>query len=352
MPFKVAVMESKHHRTDLFEKAGMEVIEGSVSSTEEMIDLLREADGALITTQPLTSREVLEACPKLKVVSRLGVGVDSIDLDAATELGVLACNVPGVNTTEVADHAVAMLLALTRRLYDTITTTRAGQWSENPRLTMEYQETVRRIAGHTVGIIGFGNIGKAFATRIRGFGPERILAADPYVSQTAADLYGVQMVDLDTLLRESDYMSLHMSATTETHHIINANAFSKMKPTALIVNCSRGPLVDEVALQVALRDGQIEAAAIDVTEVEPVDPESPLLQIPNLIVTPHIAGYSPKFLEECPILQAESVINVLTGTKPHGLANPEVIKTIAVMRATGDGGRWAGVPDFSTALQV
>ncbi len=352
MPFKVAVMPSKHHRTDLFRDAGMDVIEGPSSTTEEMIELLKDADGALISTLPLTTREVLEASPKLKVVSRLGVGVDSIDIDAATELGVLVCNVPGVNTTEVADHAVAMLLALTRRLYDTIKTTRAGQWSENPRLTGEYQETVRRIAGHTVGIIGFGNIGKAFATRIRGFGPEKILAADPYVSQTTADLYGVQMVDLDTLLRESDYMTVHTSATAETFHIIDADAFSKMKPTALIVNCARGPLIDETALQVALKSGQIEAAALDVTETEPVDAESPLLQIPNLILTPHVAGYSPKFLEECPILQAGSVINVLTGTKPNGLANPEVIKTIAVMRASGNAGRWEGVPDFSTALQV
>ena len=169
MAYKVAVMPSKHHRTDLLEQAGMEVIEGPCSTTEEMIALLGQADGALINTQPLASRQVLEACPKLKVVSRLGVGVDSIDLKAATELGILACNVPGVNTTEVADHAVAMLLALTRRLYDSIGTTRQGQWSENPRLTGQYQETVRRIAGHTVGIIGFGNIGRAFATRIRGF---------------------------------------------------------------------------------------------------------------------------------------------------------------------------------------
>ena len=351
MAYKVAVMPSKHHRTDLLKQAGMEVLEGPCSTTEEMIALLSQADGALINTQPLASRQVLEACPKLKVVSRLGVGVDSIDLKAATELGILACNAPGVNTTEVADHAVAMLLALTRRLYDSIGTTRQGQWSENPRLTGEYQETVRRIAGHTVGIIGFGNIGRAFATRIRGFGPARILAADPYVGQTTADLYGVQMVDLDTLLRESDYMTVHASLTSESRHILDSEAFAKMRPTALVVNCARGPLIDEVALQVALKSGQIEAAAIDVTEVEPVDPESPLLGIPNLIITPHTAGYSPKFLEECPILQAESVINVLTGKKPHGLANPEVIKSIAVMRATNPG-RWEGVPDFSTALQV
>jgi D-3-phosphoglycerate dehydrogenase len=351
MPFKVALMPNVFNRVDLFKSAGIDVIEGPAGTTEQMIKLLHDADGALINTQPLTTRQVLEACPKLKVVSRMGVGVDSIDLQAATELGVLACNVPGVNTAEVADHAVAMLLALTRRLYETITDTRAGQWGENPRQMSEYQRTVRRIAGHTVGILGFGNIGRAFATRIRGFGPARVLAADPYVSQSTADLYGVQLVEKDTLLREADYVTVHTSATKETYHIVDADAFSKMKPTAILVNCARGPLVDSAALQVALKSGQIEAAALDVTEVEPIDPEDPLLSLPNLIITPHLAGYSPTFLEECPRKQAENVINVLSGKKPHALANPEVIKTIAVMRATNPG-RWEGVPDFSTALDV
>ena len=236
MTMKVALMPNYYNRVDLFEAAGFEVLEGSTSTTEEMIDLLKEADGALVNTLPLTSREVLEACPKLKVVSRMGVGVDSIDLDAATELGVLACNVPGVNTTEVADHAVAMLLALTRRLHDAVNTTLAGEWSNNRPLTGEYQRSVRRIAGHTVGIIGFGNIGRAFATRIRGFGPERVIAYDPYVPQTAGDLYGVRMVDFDELLSESDYITIHCSATEETRHLINSNSLGKMKSTAMIVN--------------------------------------------------------------------------------------------------------------------
>ena len=348
---KVALQSSPFFRVDLFEAAGFEVVEGVCRSEDDMIELLKDADGAQVGTMPLTSRKVLEACPKLKVVSRMGVGVDSIDLDVATELGVLACNVPGVNTAEVADHAAAMLLALTRRMYDTVRTTREGAWRDDRKLTVEYMRTVRRISGHTVGVIGFGNIGRAFAMRMRGFGPARIIAHDPYVPQTTADLYGVQLVSLEELLKESDYISIHTSLTEETRYIINEDTLKLMKPTALLVNTSRGPVVNGSALASALQAGTIEAAALDVTEAEPVDSQDPLLSLPNAIVTPHLAGFSPTFLEECPIRQAENIVRVLTGEAPWGLANPEVIKTIAVMRAT-NAGRWEGVPDFSTALAV
>ena len=166
---KVAVQASPWSRVDMLEAAGFEVVEAPISTEDEFIDLLRDADGATISTRPLTNRRVLEACPNLKVVSRMGVGVDSIDLAAAAELGILACNVPGVNTAEVADHAMAMLLALTRCLPDSIRTTREGAWSSDSALTVHYLESVRRIAGHTVGIIGFGDIGRAFANRVEGF---------------------------------------------------------------------------------------------------------------------------------------------------------------------------------------
>ena len=348
---KVALQASPYNRVDLFEAAGFEVVEARARNTEEFIELMRDADGAQVGVMPLTSREVMEACPKLKVVSRMGVGVDSIDLDAATELGVLACNTPGVNTTEVADHAVAMLLSLTRRLHDAVATTREGQWRDNPGSTRGYQTSVRRIAGHTVGIVGFGNIGRAFATRIRGFGPAEVVAYDPYVEQTIGDLFGVRMVPFEELLEKADYISIHSAATSETRHLFNSNALGKLKPTALLVNTARGPIIDGTALARALEAGQLEAAALDVTEIEPVESHDPLLKLPNCIVTPHIAGFSETFLTECPIRQAENIIRVLTGEKPHGLANPEVVKTIAVMHAT-DSGRWAGVPGFSTALAV
>jgi D-3-phosphoglycerate dehydrogenase / 2-oxoglutarate reductase len=348
---KVALQASAYNRVDLYEAAGFEVVQAACRTEDELIALLADADGAQVGIRPLTSARVLERCPRLKVVSRMGVGVDSIDLDAATRLGILACNVPGSNTAEVADHAMAMLLALTRRLYDAIRTTREGAWSRDWRITVQYYETVRRIAGHTVGIIGFGNIGRAFALRVLGFGPERILASDPYVTQLAADLYGVRLVTLEELLAQSDYVTIHCSATAETRHLIDDSTLALMKPTALLINTARGPIVDGAALARALENGRLAGAGIDVTETEPIDPDDALLRLGNCIVTPHIAGFSPVFLEDCPIRQAENVIRVLTGRAPHGLANPEVIKTIAVMRAT-DAGRWEGVPDFSTALAL
>ncbi len=344
-------MPNPYNRVDLFEAAGMEVLEGSVRSTEDMIELLKDADGALVNIMPLTSREVLNACPKLKVVSRMGVGVDSIDLEAATDLGVLACNVPGVNTVEVADHAMALLLALTRELVGNVNATKSGEWGRPTSPIRTYQRAVRRIAGHTMGIIGFGNIGRAFAQRIRGFGPARVVAYDPYVDQSAADLYGVQMVDFDELLSCADFITVHCSATQANKHMINADALRKMKKTALLVNTARGSLVDGMALAEALRNSEIEAAALDVTEIEPIPADHPLLDTPNVLLTPHIAGFSPKFLEDCPLRQAENVIRVLQGQPPHGLANPEVLRTIARMR-TGDPGRWANVPDFSIALEL
>ncbi len=335
----------------LYEEAGIEIVEGRCRSEEELIELIGDADGAQVGIMPLTSRHVMEACPNLKVLSRFGVGVDSIDIDAATELGVLVCNVPGSNTTEVADHAMSLLLSLTRRLYDAISATREGAWADKPGAMGTFTPTMRRLSGHTMGIVGFGNIGRAFATRIRGFGVSRILAYDPYVNQLAADLYGVSLVDFETLLGESDFITIHCSATDETTGLFNAEAFKRMKSTALLVNTARGPIVDEDALADALESGEIESAAVDVTRVEPLPSSSRLLALSNCYVTPHVAAVSEVFVRETAVMQAENIIRVLSGEKPHGLANPEAIKTIAVMRHT-DPGRWTGFPDFSTALQV
>lgn len=349
---KVALQgRAQGKQRELYEAAGMEIREGTCSSEDEMIELLGDADGAQVGIMPLTSRRVMESCTKLKVVSRFGVGVDSIDIDAATELGVLVCNVPGSNTTEVADHAMSLLLSLTRRLVDAIAMTREGGWADNPGGMRQYAPHMRRLSGHTVGIIGFGNIGRAFASRVRGFGVSRILAHDPFVNQLAGDLYGVQLVELEQLLDEADFISIHCSATEQSRHLINAEALKRMKSTALLVNTSRGAVVDGDALADALESGEIEGAALDVTEVEPLPSDSRLLKLPNCYITPHVAAMSSVFVAETAVMQAENIIRALSGEKPHGLANPEVIKTIAVMRQS-DPGRWQGVPDFSTALQV
>jgi len=221
---------------------------------------------------------------------------------------------------------------------------KAGAWSDRPEELEAMRGQLRRIAGNTVGIFGLGSIGKGFANRVRGFGPARIIAHDPYVPQTAADLVGVEMVDFNTLLAESDYLTVHSPATVETNHIFNIDAFRKMKPTAVFINCARGPIVDEGGLQEALQTGEIIAAGIDVTEVEPLDAESPLLKIDNLTITPHIAGTSDVSGIAGATRWGENAVNILTGKPLHGLGNPEVVKRIAVMRAQGPS-RWDGTPD-------
>ena len=209
---------------------------------------------------------------------------------------------------------------------------------------LHHYRSLRRIAGNTVGIFGLGNIGQAFATRVRGFGPAKIIACDPYVPQTTADLFGVQLVDFDTLLADSDYLTVHSPATAETNHIFNIGAFRKMKPSAVFINCARGPLVDEAGLQEALQTGEIAAAGIDVTEIEPLDAESPLLNIDNLTITPHVAGASDVTAVEGARRWGENAVNILTGKPLHGLANQDVLKRIAVLQAQGPN-RWDGIPD-------
>ena len=254
---KVALQgRAQGRQRELYEEAGIEIVEGGCRTEDEMIELIGDADGAQVGIWPLTSRHVLEGCPNLKAVSRFGVGVDSIDHDAATELGVMVCNVPGSNTTEVADHAMALMLSLTRRVYDSVAATRAGNWADNPRAMGAFTPKMRRLSGQTVGIVGFGNIGRAFAMRMRGFGVSRILAFDPYVRQLAGDLYGVQLVDFETLTREADCITIHSAATSESQYLFNAETFKRMKSTALLVNTARGPIVNEEDLADALEAGR------------------------------------------------------------------------------------------------
>ena len=311
---------------------------------EELIRAGANADVLLISTVPYTTRRVMEALPNLKMVGRSGVGVDSVDLEAATELGICVTNTPGVNTSEVADHAMALLLSIVRSIPALDAWTRSGGWSDRQKEIGSLRMKLRRIAGNTVGIYGLGNIGRAFSQRIRGFGPARIIAYDPYVTRTTADLYGVELVSFDVLLAESDFISIHSASTKENNHAFGREAFGKMKPSAILVNCARGPIVDEAALYEALDTGSIAAAGIDVTEVEPLNAESPLLNLPTLTITPHIAGSSHFTAIEGARRWAENAVSLLTGKPMHGFANPEVVKTIAVLRSQG-GSRWKGIPD-------
>lgn len=329
---------------NVIREAGIDVAYVPSTTENEVIAAARDADVLMVGTVPHTTRKVLEALPNLKMVGRSGVGVDSVDLEAATELGICVTNTPGINTSEVADHAMALLLSITRKIPEQNAALKSGAWSDRPEEVDKLRGQLRRIAGNTVGIFGLGNIGRAFATRVRGFGPEKIIAHDPYVPQTTADLFGVQLVDFDTLLAESDFITVHSPATVETNHIFNIDAFRKMKPSAVFINCARGPVVDEAGLQEALETGEIVAAGIDVTEIEPLDAESPLFKLDNLTISPHVAGASEVSGVEGSRRWGENAVNILTGRPLHGLGNPEVVKRIAVLRAQGPS-RWDGIPD-------
>ena len=351
MSHKVVITQSTAGRSgppqtmlDVLNEAGLEVEVVACGNENDMISAGKDADVMLVGTVPHTTRKVLESLPKLKMVGRSGVGVDSIDLEAATELGICVTNTPGINTSEVADHAMAMLLTITRQVPELNKYTKEGAWSDDPSKLMPARNRLRRIAGTTVGIYGFGNIGRAFSNRIKGFGPEKIIAHDPYIPQSVADLYGVKLVSFDELISESDIITVHSPATAENNHAFNLDAFSKMKDNVIFINCARGPIVNESDLAHALNNNIIYSAGIDVTEIEPLDAESPLLKSDNLFITPHYAGGSDFTASEGSKRWAQNAVNILTGQKLWGLANPDVKRVITIMRTNGSN-KWDNIPD-------
>jgi D-3-phosphoglycerate dehydrogenase / 2-oxoglutarate reductase len=250
---------------------------------------VREAEVMISGGSPLDV-EVFEATPKLRFLLRPYVGYDDIQVDAATERGILVANVPDTFVQEVADHTLALVLAAQRRLPRMDGFVRDGRWArgEQARATAH---PVRRLSTMTLGLVGFGAIARLVTQRAHAFGL-RIVACDPYVSPDTAAEHGVTLVRLEELLAGSDIVSLHVFLNAETRHLIDAERLAMMKPDAILVNTSRGPVVNEAALVEALRSGRLAGAALDVFEQEPLGPTSPLIGLPNVILLPHYASYS------------------------------------------------------------
>jgi D-3-phosphoglycerate dehydrogenase / 2-oxoglutarate reductase len=283
------------------------------SATEdELIAKTREAD-ALCVTSARISRRVIERFERCKVIVRYGVGFDVVDVAAATERGIPVCTMPDFCTEEVANHALALLLACNRRLVELHEGMRRGEWGRDSAL-----RAVGPLYGETLGIAGYGRIGRAMARRGRALGM-RVIAADPYVTDTEAD---DRILPLDDVLHEADYLSIHTPLNEETHHLIGARELRLMKPTAYVINTARGPVVDAAALHTALTEGWIAGAGLDVHEVEPATPAYPLRALANVVLTPHSAFYSEAVRRQHE-LAAENVICALTGACPPGLLNRE-----------------------------
>jgi D-3-phosphoglycerate dehydrogenase len=292
-----------------------------------VIAAIRDADAVIIASAPMT-RAVMSACEGLKVVVRTGVGYDVIDVPAATELGVIAVNVPDIWVREVANHALGLLLAFNRKIVALDKQVRAGTWGLGP-----LGAHAGALHGETVGIVGLGNIGSAFARRAAAF-EMTVIGYDPYVDDARFAALAVQrMPTLAALAERADYVTVHTLLNDETRHLIGEAFFARMKPTAVLINTSRGPVVDEKALARALNEKRLAGAALDVWEQEPVDPGNPLLKMDNVIATPHAAYFSTAAVAQVPRRCGEEVARVLTGQRPLHVVNPEVYAPGAALRA-------------------
>jgi D-3-phosphoglycerate dehydrogenase len=298
----------------LYGAAGHELI---VAAGKDEESLCAAAPGcAAITTcyARVTARVMDAAGPSLKHVARYGVGVDNIDIAAATARGILETNVPDYCIDEVSYQALAMALDLARRTTALDRAMRAGQWAP------QAAGPIYRLRGRTFGILGLGRIGTASAAKAVAFG-FTVLAHDPYLTPDQAAQRGARLVDLPTLLAESDIISLHAPLTPETHHIINADTLARMKPTAYLINTARGPLVDNDAVVAALRAGRLAGAGLDVQEGEPLPITHPLFTLDNVLLTPHVAFYAEESLVDLQRRCAEEVIRVLAGQPPRNPIN-------------------------------
>ena len=303
----------------LVEAAGAELVVAEAADPASLAGLAADVSG-ILTCWANVPAEVMAAAGRLRVVARMGIGLDNIDVSEATRRKILVTNVPDYCFSEVAEHTLALLLSLGRKthLYHQLTQQGRYERSVGPPL--------RRISGQTLGIVGLGNIGKAVASRAMALGM-KILATRRRQSRDSGDatVDQVEFVSLDELLARSDYVSLHAPATPETDKLISTRELALMKPTAYLINTSRGALVDEPALAAALQAGQLAGAALDVQTVEPPDLSQPPFNDPRVLVTPHVAFYSEESLEELRRRATESVLDVLAGRRPQNVVNPEVL---------------------------
>ncbi|RLE73245.1 MAG: D-glycerate dehydrogenase [Thermoprotei archaeon] len=291
-------------------------------SREELIEKVKDKDGLLCLLTDKIDAEVMDAAPNLKVVSTYSVGFDHIDVEAATKRGIYVTHTPGVLTDAVAEFTVGLLLAITRRIVEADAVVKNGKWDKpwNP-----FFLTGPELKGKTLGIIGLGRIGRAVAKKVKGF-EMKVIYYDVYRNEKVEKELGVEYVDLETLLKTSDFVSLHVPLLKETYHMIGEKELKLMKTTAYLINTARGAVVDTDALVKALKEGWIAGAALDVFEQEPLPPDHPLTKLDNVILAPHIASATIEARQRMAELAANNLVAVLKGEMPPALVNKEVLK--------------------------
>jgi D-3-phosphoglycerate dehydrogenase len=285
---------------------------------DAIVRVARDADAVLVTYAKITA-DMIRQMSRCRIIARFGIGVDNVDIGAATAAGIIVTRVPDYCIDEVSDHTLALLLALVRKIPFANSGVHAGRWE------MSSVAPIHRLRGRVLGLVGFGRIPQLVAPKAKAFGL-KVVTYDPFVPQELVTSAGVERVGFAELLKVSDYISIHTPLMPETEGLFNADVFPQMKPTAYLINTARGPIVDEEALAHALDAGQLAGAALDVLSQEPPT-GSPLLGRNNVILTPHMSFYSIESLVELQTKAAEEVVRVLTGQSPCNPVNPEVAKS-------------------------
>ncbi|MDK2897665.1 MAG: D-3-phosphoglycerate dehydrogenase / 2-oxoglutarate reductase [Candidatus Atribacteria bacterium] len=303
----------------LLRQADFEVVFASSFEPSVVAQEIKNIDGVIVRTAPFTS-EIINNAENLKVIARHGVGVDNIDLEAASRKGIYVVNTPNANKISVAEHTIAFILALSKRLKKMDQATRAGHFG----VREEYSAI--DLEGKTLGVVGLGRIGATVAKRCQLAFNMRVLAHDPYCSSDKAQEAGAKLVDLTTLLQEADFVTLHAPLTRETENMIGRKELETMKPSAFIINVARGPLWDEDALVMALKEGWIAGAATDVFKKEPPSSDHPFLRLENMLLSPHMAALTKECVIRMAKGAAQGVIEVLSEQKPTYLANRELLQ--------------------------
>lgn len=318
----VAVTDSVFPNLDpahnVLSQIGAELRLASLPSAEGILEVARDAD-AVLTTYAKMPAQVIAQLTRCRIIARFGIGVDNVDIPAATSHGIIVTRVPDYCLDEVSDHAMALLLSLVRKIPSSNARTHSGRWE------MKAVTPIHRLRGTVLGLVAFGQIPQLVAPKAKAFGI-RVVAYDPYVSNDVLARAGVDRVDFDELLKISDYISIHTPLIPATHHLFGADVFPRMKPTAYLINTARGPIVDETALAHALDQKQLAGAALDVMEQEP-PAGSPLFGRENVILTPHTSFYSEESLIDLQTKAAEEVLRVLTGKPVRNPVNPEVAQS-------------------------
>ncbi|MDR5694536.1 MAG: C-terminal binding protein [Armatimonadota bacterium] len=316
--FKVVVTDyvfpSLDIEREILGAIGAELVPMQATSEEEILEAARDADGLLVCYAPVT-RRVIEGLRKCRIIARYGIGVDNVAVDAAAERGIIVTNVPDYCIEEVSDHALALLLACARRISYLDRKVRSGRWEAKDAVP------IFRLRGQVLGLVGFGKIPRNLAKKAKALGLE-VIAYDPYIGAADMEAQGVEKVELETLLRRADFVSIHTPLTAETRGLIGEAQLRMMKPTAYLINTARGPIVKESALVRALQEGWIAGAALDVLETEPPPRDHSLFALDNVILTPHVGFYSEESLRELQRKAAEEVARVLTGQSPRYPVTP------------------------------